>query len=62
MSNWLQDIIDEVGALEDRLEDAKKHVGSNPNVNEEYENALKKVADAKGAINRIAGVFNKEYG
>ena len=63
MSNWLQDVINEVGALEDMLEDCKKNHGKgwNHRVNEEHTNALNAVAVAKEAISRLAAEFNRQH-
>jgi hypothetical protein len=59
--NWQQDLIDRVNTLERKLDDYKGHIGANQNVKDEYFIALKKVCEAKEAISRLAGTFNKEY-
>lgn len=60
-TNWLQDLINHVLELQHKLEDSKKEIGKNQQVQQQYEEALAKVKDARESINRLAAVFNKEY-
>ena len=60
-SNWQSDLYKLVVELDNKLHEAKKHIGRNPKVNEEYENTLKSVAKARQDISGLIATFNKEY-
>jgi hypothetical protein len=61
-AHWPQDLINRINTFERKLADNKGHISANQNMKDEYFVALKKVAEAKNAISRLAGTFNKEYG
>jgi Trypsin-like peptidase domain len=59
--NWQQALINQVLDLQRSLEDAQSQIGTNQNVINQYGEAMTKVKDGREAINRLVGVFNKEY-
>jgi uncharacterized protein YihD (DUF1040 family) len=59
-TNRLQELLDGIIDYQRRLQNARTHVGTNPKVQEEYENAIKSVENAREAVHRLGAVFNKE--
>jgi hypothetical protein len=59
--SWQEDLIDSINKLERKLDDYRGHIGANQSVKDEYFIALKKIAEAKEALSRLAETFNKEY-
>jgi hypothetical protein len=59
--NWQNELTFGIEELHVKLQNAKKFVGDNPEVNKEYQNALASITKAKEGISGFTGTFNKVY-
>jgi hypothetical protein len=58
-ATWEQPLIDSIRDVKRKLEDMKRHLGSDQEFLKEYADSMTKVDAAKEAINHLVAVFNK---
>jgi hypothetical protein len=59
MESWATQLIRSMDEIELKLKEAEKHSGKNDDVNNTYKEAVDKVSEAKAAISRFVGTFDR---